>query len=377
MNDVKLFSGYDYFLILRNKSLWGIGSNSCSQISSLPIERFNDPVFIADNVIWAAAGRFYSAYITEDLNVYILGKGIYADEPVLLPYAREIFISENNQFLIKDENGTLRGFGDNVQEGVCKRTTQNVHEERDIPLSSHYGCSVTRKFISQYNTYAMDPRNTSDVQAEYTKRILDDFRATPLYSRLFAENYMYNITAKVTFRELSYNEETLDASAVADLSVDIMNLFILNPVELSPEDGQRLLEVMMRENGISPEIREHGSFTKLAVTKRNTGLALREDGVMMTADLRHNSFSVPRIGFDRVSDIAVTRGEEFENNCLIAHDGDVFLGHLGSISPAGDTTTRSIRDSVTSALFAKGKENMLGGLLNNLSLRRLSFREGQ
>ncbi len=376
-DNIRLFSGYDFFLILKNGRLYGIGSNSCRQISRDSVPYYSEPVFIADNVVSAWAGKEYSAFVNTSGDIIIKGSGTYADKPLHIDGAESIFVSQSNQFLIGTRGGEFYGFGNNLMQKICPRKTETVYEKKDNRITAAYGTTITQKYNSYYHTMGYAVRTDEDNLQDVSAKVIDDFKETDIYKKLYQENDYRNVDIKTTVTEYHYDEEKVICHAVVDLTADITNCIITNPVRLQENEAQQLKAMKNTENGTAPAAAADFGFTKLLLNARNAGLAINRDSVLMTADTESGTYALPRAHFDRVTDIAVSRGEEYEDNFIVlTRGGELLTGSLSRIFPIVPTAGNMFRDTLANALFTRNREKLMGGVFDEFAIRRLTLPEG-
>lgn len=110
----KVFAGEEHGLILTPQGkLYGIGRNVAGQIDEKGSNGYEQPYLMAVDVISAAAGSHYSAYVTRDGKVHLRGKGELAERFPGFSDAVKVYGDTKDSFWIQTRDGKLFGFGYN------------------------------------------------------------------------------------------------------------------------------------------------------------------------------------------------------------------------------------------------------------------------
>ena len=217
-------------LILRGDRLYGIGSNESGQLGGFDEENLTELRLIARDVKTAAVGVHYSIYITQSGHIEVLGRGKYADRPIKISNATEVYADSRDAdtFWIRDSSGELFGFGDN--DNAIEETTAECLYEFPEKI---YNCTcAAEKSIS----HGPGPSNGCLSLDTLFSRIPQEYESTAIYKQLIKANsdrYVYLDSGIQRERcNISFYGEPFETHCRAVATPKIMrsNQYIFQPV---------------------------------------------------------------------------------------------------------------------------------------------------
>ncbi len=225
-NGIRLFSSERTLLILCDGKLYGLGSNSCGQISDDDIDLYTEPHLISENVISVDICTTYSAYVTADGNVHLQGYGKLVDRFKGFANARRVYIEKKasgtskERFYIVDKVGLVYGFGENYDNELQNTFSKKLLETKyDIILranylcyseytAEHYGCTGRLEYTHLHSS-SYEPKWEGYIEKAYR----EDTNYHNLYG-YFCEKYGHeNVYSESSFChqkkvDVDYSDET-------------------------------------------------------------------------------------------------------------------------------------------------------------------------
>ncbi len=224
----KLFSSCKHLLILHNGNLYGMGSNSCGEISTDDVEEYTVPHLMAKNVISADAADGYSIYVTANGKVTLVGNGEYTDRFKGFSNARSVYVPKSKTllFYIVDNNGFLYGFGDNSQNHLQKSFKRALLETKYDTVTysdfryKYYG---ERGFPTYKNTGTTWVRYTLYERPDWNIHLKEFYES----NEMFRENLRYLLKKYGTnniITEYEFTDEKVTISEPSHTTVRICDI---------------------------------------------------------------------------------------------------------------------------------------------------------
>lgn len=133
----KLFAGKRHGLILTAwGDLYGIGNNQANQLTDAEQELYDQPVLVARDVISAAAGQGYSAYVTRDGQLH--WQCVQAEYMPAFSNVRAVYAEcWRERFWVALRSGEVWCFGNNYDELLEQRTKTVAHQFPEMSGVKH------------------------------------------------------------------------------------------------------------------------------------------------------------------------------------------------------------------------------------------------
>lgn len=250
----KTFTGAYHTLLLLDGKLYGKGDNSHKQINYSDEESYDTLVYIAGNVISAAAGKEYTVYITVNGEIKILGDGNLRNSFRSISGARKVLANKEDCFLLLTADGEAYIFGNNTKGQIEKIERVEAFSKNGIlfnytwdPFSDH---PLTVEETDENGNTRKRSWNKSDTAAHLKRNFsfINDEDAYLKYLKLCSAYGEENIEMEVEldtdldspsyfFGEFCYQ----DFECKADVVVYRSNRFINQPIKVDNEMLQKCI----------------------------------------------------------------------------------------------------------------------------------------
>lgn len=252
------FEGANHTLLLLNGNLYGIGDNSHKQICYSNEKKYNKLQYITDNVVSAAAGKEYTAYIIGE-DVKIRGDGKLCQSFRNVPGACKIFSTADDQFLLLTKDGEAFAFGNNsngqIEENIKTEAFcingfpfRYIWETWEKPLTV-----TTTDENGNVSTRGWTPMDTAEHLKKQVSFINDQdtyFRYMNLCLEYGEENIETDIELNVNLNPPSYFSPDFEHcyqefNGSVNATVFVTNRYISKPIKLDDEKLQEYITLFL------------------------------------------------------------------------------------------------------------------------------------